>query len=112
MTCACDWKMLWRPPMNIRVQRNLVLLEPLKKRDRSPGGIFYDMPRRDDEKQWRVLACGPGKTVRNPRTKRTHFDPMEVQPGDRVLVEVALGNKLVFPDGRRIVDAGQILMKW
>jgi co-chaperonin GroES (HSP10) len=74
----------------MRILNNSVLIEPLKKVERSPGGIWFDLNQNDDEKLWRVVACGPGRTVKK-KGKPPVLIPMEVAPGDRVLVDVALG---------------------
>ena len=66
----------------------------------------------DDKKTWMVEAVGPGKLKVNKKTKAKILLPMEVYPGDRVLVDMTAGHLLDFPDGRRIIVADQIMAKW
>lgn len=98
----------------MKLKGNLILCAPLRPPEKTAGGIVRPLDPKyfDDEKQWRVLEVGPGKTVVNKRTKVKTLVPMEVAPGDRVLVDQTLGNKFAFDDGRRIFDADQVLLKW
>lgn len=83
----------------MRLLRNDVLLQPLAQRKQSEGGILLPQQYQDDRKQWRVVAVSPKVS--------------EVQPGDKVLVDAyACSNNHTLEDGRVIVDAGKILMKW
>lgn len=90
---------------------NTVLLEKLPQRKSSAGGITLPQQYQDDEKQWRVVAVGPGRTVRK-KGKPDVVIPIEVEPGDYVLAEVGFANKAALENGQLIVDADQVLMKW
>jgi len=89
--------------MNTRMIGNNVLLEPLPQAQQSPGGIHYVQTYRDDQTQWRVLSVGPGKV-----NKKGILIALEVKPGDRVVAPL-YHDHAVLADGRRVVDAGQII---
>lgn len=91
----------------MRLLGGTVLLEPLKPAAKSDGGIFYDMSRRDDRKQWRVLAVGPGRRLKNG----TREAP-EVRVGDKCLFNAGIGMRLKLEDGRVIADSDNIEMIW
>lgn len=87
---------------------NTVLLEPLPKPAQSPGGVFYDLSRRDDRMQYYVRAVGPGRKLKDG----TVLVP-EVRVGDKCLCNPdRLGTRYAFEDGRIIVDADNIEMIW
>lgn len=91
-----------------------MLIQKIPQRTQSPSGILF-CPKPDfldDEKQWRVIAVGWGKIVTNKRTKQKHHVPIEVVPGDRVLVDTAKIGVIHLDDGRALVDADTIEMKW
>jgi co-chaperonin GroES (HSP10) len=90
----------------MRITGNRVRILRLPQETKSRGGIYYAMQLRDDEKLWIVSEIGPGRV-----NKRGILIAPEVQRGDRVVVNFDLGFK-DLPDGSRIVDAGQLLMKW
>jgi co-chaperonin GroES (HSP10) len=96
----------------MRLLGNSVLIAPIPQAQQSEGGIYFDMTRQDDQKQWLVLQTGWG-SFRVKKGKPPVYLPIEVWPGDRVLVDMSLGAK-ALEDGshRRIVDASQILAKW
>jgi hypothetical protein len=50
-------------PNVLKLLRNLVVLQPLRRR-LSAGGIIYDPSRMDDKKQWRVINAGPAAPVK------------------------------------------------
>lgn len=91
---------------------NMVLLEPLASVLTSRGGLHL-VERYQDNKQFRVVAAGPGRIVRR-RGKADRLEAPEVQPGDHVLINQYYGNKMAFEDGsgRIIIDAADILAKW
>lgn len=83
----------------MRLLKNNVLLQPLALPKQSPGAIVYPQNYRDDHKQWVVVATSPKVS--------------QVIPGDKVLLDAyATPNNVLLEDGRVIVDAGRILMKW
>lgn len=85
---------------------NRIHLRPLPQATRSAGGILYAEAFRDDQKQFEVLAVGPGR-----KTKKGVLIPPEVKPGDRVLAEL-YHEHTILPDGTRIADASAILATW
>ena len=100
---ACPARVLPR----MKLLRNLVLLGPLPQPEKSAGGIALSASYSYDNWQYRVLAVGPGKRLRDG----TILCP-EVRPGDRCLFRPGVGNPYTFEDGRLIVEADQILMLW
>lgn len=90
---------------------NIVLVEPLPKKTISEGGIHFVMRYRDDDMQWKVLEVGSGTIVRKKGKPDVHI-PIELEPGDHCLTPMVCGNKYVFKDGRRILDANEIIAKW
>jgi co-chaperonin GroES (HSP10) len=101
--------------MKMKMTGNFVLVEPLPLETKSSGGLHLptDPKYFDDQKQWRVLAVGPGK-LRKKKGRAPLLIPPEVAPGDRVLVDIGQGWRMAFEDGsnRRVIDADIILMKW
>lgn len=81
---------------------NRILVEPLVKKETSHGGVVMPQQYNDDQMQYRVVAVGPGK----------NGVPLEVQPGDCVLCNVWVKGDYVLPDGKRIMDVDNVLMKW
>lgn len=90
---------------------NTVLLEPLNPL-LSRGGLHL-IERYQDNKQFRVVAVGPGRRVRK-KGKADRLETPEVQPGDHVLLNQYYGNKFAFDDGtgRILVEAADIEAKW
>lgn len=91
----------------MRLLGNTVWLKPLPQETQSHGGIFYDMSRRDDRKQWIVVAIGAGRKLKDGTTL-----PPEVRPGDKCLCNVGIGNRYTFDDGSVIVEADQVELIW
>lgn len=85
---------------------NRVLVEPLPQTTVSAGGIIYSPNHRDDQKQFTVLAVGPGRISR----KGILIAP-EVVPGDKVIAEL-FTDHLIMPNGSRVIDASSIIAKW
>lgn len=97
----------------MKILGNRVLLEPIKPRRISASGIL--LPEKPafmyDAEQWRVVSVGPGKLVR--RKKAAYWKTPEVSVGDRVLVNVSISGDIKhLDDGRVVVDADLIQMKW
>lgn len=86
---------------------NTVLLEPLPTAKKSSGGIFLCSRYQDDRMQWKVVAVGPGRRLKNGTML-----PPECKPGDLCLCQADSGNRYKFPDGSVIVNASQIEMIW
>jgi co-chaperonin GroES (HSP10) len=100
----------------MKLSPGLILAEPIPHATQSPGGVLLavDTPFQLDEKQWRVLEVGPGRWVKRRGKGKRRFQPMEVAPGDRILVDAGMGSRFTFEDGtkRRIFDMDLVLMKW
>lgn len=83
------------------------MVSPLPQSDRSEGGVLFDMSRRDDRKQFKVLQVGPGK-----RLKNGSIQPLEIVPGDKVLIGVTGANLFEWTDGVMIIDASEVVAFW
>ncbi len=84
-----------------------LLVEPLPQATHSAGGIAYAPNYRDDKKQHKVLAVGSGK-----RQKDGSLVPLEIIPGDHVLVELYTGQLHTFDDGKMIINASDVVAFW
>jgi co-chaperonin GroES (HSP10) len=97
----------------MRVLGNNILIAPLNRPVKSAGGV--DLPQNAkyaaDGMQFRVLAVGPGRVVRK-KGKPDVLIPIDIEPGDFVLMNEIHGNKFKYPDGRLIVEADEIIAKW
>lgn len=91
----------------MRLFGELILVEPLPQKLQSSGGILFAERYRDDRKQFKVLAVGPGR-----RLKNGSVIPLEIKPGDHVLAELYTDTRYEFEDGRKIIDAKQCVAVW
>lgn len=89
---------------------NNVLITPIKA-NAAPGGIIIPEKYRADPLQFRVLAVGPGRVVRK-KGKEPVTIPIDLQPGDFVVLPQIHGNKFAREDGTQIIEADEILAKW
>lgn len=98
-----------------RLLGNTVLLKPLPFKTTSLGGLALppNAKYQPDQLQFTVLAVGPGRVVRK-KGKVPVTIPIEVDPGDRVLLSQYHGNRFAFDDGSGciIVDASEIIAKY
>lgn len=85
---------------------NRVHLQLLPPTLQSAGGIHYAQSFQDDKMQFRVLAVGSGRKLKNGTVL-----PIEVQPGDYVLAPL-YHEHTILPDGSRIVDAKELIAVW
>jgi co-chaperonin GroES (HSP10) len=95
------------------VTGNHVLIAREPEATKTPAGIILkEKPYwQDAGRVWIVVATGWGRFRTNKKTKRTRFVPIEVQPGQRVLVNFDKGNQFDFPTGERMIDADQIIAR-
>jgi co-chaperonin GroES (HSP10) len=104
------------PISRIKLLSDNVLLQPVAKNTVSPGGIIFKPSADffDKDRHWIVAAVGPGRVVKNKRTKVETLVPMELVPGDMVLVDVDStgGARTRLLDGRIIVRESQVTLKW
>jgi co-chaperonin GroES (HSP10) len=92
----------------LRLLRNTLWIEPAI-RLQSQSRLYLSPRSQDqDQMQWRVLGCGPGRV-----TRKGVPVPMEIQPGDFILWKIDSGGSLHdFPDGRLIIDAATVIACW
>jgi co-chaperonin GroES (HSP10) len=99
-------------PKPIRIMPGLVHISPLrlKAAAQSAGGLLLPPGAHDDSKQFLVLGVGPAR-FRRKKGKPDVVVPVEVVPGDRVLVDLGHGG-VALPDGTWIVRQSHLLLKW
>lgn len=82
-------------------------VKPLPKKPVSNGGIHLLEDFNDDEKQHQVLAVGQGW-----KTRKGVLVPLDIKPGDKVLLRNVRGNEMLLEDGSKIVHASEAIMVW
>ena len=75
--------------MNIRPLHDRVLVKRIELQEQVRGGIIIPDTAKEKPQEAEVVAIGPGKL--NDDGKRT---PLEVQPGDRVLMGKYSGSEI------------------
>lgn len=83
----------------LRLTKNLVALQPLL-RNRSDGGIHYDMARMDDRTQWLVINMSELAWRQNEG---------HVQNGSHVIIRAGAEHAHEFPDKIVITDVRNII---
>ena len=79
--------------MNIRPLHDRVLVKRIELEEQVRGGIIIPDTAKEKPQEAEVVAVGPGKL--NDEGKRT---PLEVQPGDRVLMGKYSGSEIKIED--------------
>ena len=79
--------------MNIRPLHDRVLVKRIELQEQVRGGIIIPDTAKEKPQEGEVVAVGPGKLT--DEGKRT---PLEVQPGDRVLMGKYSGSEIKIDD--------------
>ena len=79
--------------MNIRPLHDRVLVKRVEQEEQVRGGIIIPDTAKEKPQEAEVVAVGPGKL--NDEGKRT---PLEVQPGDRILMGKYSGSEIKLDD--------------
>ena len=79
--------------MNIRPLHDRVLVKRVEQQEQVRGGIIIPDTAKEKPQEAEVVAVGPGKL--NDEGKRT---PLEVQPGDRILMGKYSGSEIKIDD--------------
>jgi chaperonin GroES len=79
--------------VNIRPLHDRVLVKRIELQEQVRGGIIIPDTAKEKPQEAEVVAIGPGKL--NDDGKRT---PLEVQPGDRVLMGKYSGSEIKIED--------------
>lgn len=79
--------------MNIRPLHDRVLVKRIELQEQVRGGIIIPDTAKEKPQEAEVVAVGPGKL--NDEGKRT---PLEVQPGDRILMGKYSGSEIKIDD--------------
>ena len=84
--------------MNIRPLHDRVLVKRMEQQEQVRGGIIIPDTAKEKPQEAEVVAIGPGKL--NDDGKRT---PLEVQPGDRVLMGKYSGSEIKIEDNDFVI---------
>ena len=79
--------------MNIRPLHDRVLVKRIELQEQVRGGIIIPDTAKEKPQEAEVVAVGPGKLT--DEGKRT---PLEVQPGDRILMGKYSGSEIKIDD--------------
>jgi len=79
--------------VNIRPLHDRVLVKRVEQEEQVRGGIIIPDTAKEKPQEAEVVAVGPGKL--SDEGKRT---PLEVQPGDRILMGKYSGSEIKFDD--------------
>jgi chaperonin GroES len=79
--------------VNIRPLHDRVLVKRVEQQEQVRGGIIIPDTAKEKPQEAEVVAVGPGKL--NDEGKRT---PLEVQPGDRILMGKYSGSEIKLDD--------------
>jgi len=79
--------------VNIRPLHDRVLVKRVEQEEQVRGGIIIPDTAKEKPQEAEVVAVGPGKL--NDEGKRT---PLEVQPGDRILMGKYSGSEIKLDD--------------
>jgi chaperonin GroES len=79
--------------VNIRPLHDRVLVKRIELQEQVRGGIIIPDTAKEKPQEAEVVAVGPGKL--NDEGKRT---PLEVQPGDRILMGKYSGSEIKIDD--------------
>jgi len=84
----------------VRIQPlgNRVLLQRLEEKEQAIGGIILPDSAKKKQEQAKVIAVGPGKKL-----KDGSLLPLEVSPGDIVLIEKYAGQECKIDDQEYVI---------
>jgi len=84
--------------MKIRPLNNWAVIQPDKQKDQSAGGLFIPDAAKEKTQMGKVLSIGPGRMKEELDKKgkliEKKFEPTVVKPGDHVLYDKYVGNKI------------------
>ena len=84
--------------MQIKPIRDNILIEPIKKEDKTASGILLPGNSQDKQEQGKIIAVGPGKK------EEGKIVPLEVKVGD-VVVFTQYGPNEIKVDGKKYLIA-------
>ena len=84
--------------MQIKPIRDNILIEPIKKEDKTVSGILLPENSQDKQEQGKIIAIGPGKK------EEGKIVPLEVKVGD-VVVFTQYGPNEIKVDGKKYLIA-------
>ena len=84
--------------MTIQPVADYCLIERLPDEERSEGGIYLPDVAREKQKVCKVIATGPGRMADDGSRV-----PMQVKPGDTVIVEGVAGFIELEVEGKKVV---------
>jgi chaperonin GroES len=84
--------------MKIRPLGNKVLLKRAEAKDKTEGGILLPDVAKDKSQRAKVLAVGPGATMKDGT-----IAPMQVKVGNTVLIGKWAGSEVQGPEGEELL---------
>ena len=84
--------------MQIKPIRDNILIEPIKKEDKTASGILLPENSQDKQEQGKIIAIGPGKK------EDGKIVPLEVKVGD-VVIFTQYGPNEIKVDGKKYLIA-------
>lgn len=83
--------------MNVSVQRDRVLIEPIVNEAKTEGGILFTHTGEEKTNEAMVIQVGPGRT-----TEEGIVIPVDVRAGDKIMYDTNSGVKVKL-DGKEYV---------
>ena len=84
--------------MNLKPLGDRIVVEPIEREERTPGGIILPETAKEKPQKGKVLAIGPGR--RDEEGKRI---PMDVKEGDQVLYAKYAGTEVKVDDQKLLI---------
>lgn len=84
--------------MNLQPIRDKVIVEVLKAKDKTKGGIVLPDTAKEKPQEAKVIAVGPGKTLPNGK-----IIPLDVKSGDTVIFGKYSGSEIKVDDKEYLI---------
>lgn len=84
--------------MNLQPIGDKVIVEVLKAKDKTKGGIILPDTAKEKPQEAKVIAVGPGKTLPNGK-----IIPLDVKPGDTVIFGKYSGSEIKVDDKEYLI---------
>ncbi len=84
--------------MKIAPLADHILVRRLKEQEKTSGGIIIPDTAKEKPQEARVIAVGPG-----PRLESGEIRPLDVKPGDRVLIGQYAGSEVTLDGEEHLI---------
>ncbi len=84
--------------MKIAPLADHILVRRLEEQEKTPGGIIIPDTAKEKPQEARVIAVGPG-----PRLESGEIRPLDVKPGDRVLIGQYAGSEVTLDGEEHLI---------